>query len=65
MAPVNAMYLSEMGHIYQSKRDWDNALSLFNQAEAAAATYSPVEVRETELIRTNGPDAEGPNDDFT
>ncbi|CAA0126067.1 Uncharacterised protein [Halioglobus japonicus] len=50
MAPVNSMYLSEMGHIYQSKRDWDNALVMFTQAEAAA-TYSPDDVKVLELTR--------------
>ncbi len=51
MAPVNSMYLSEMGHIYQSKRDWKNALAMFTKAEAAATTFSPDDVKVVELTR--------------
>lgn len=51
MAPVNARYLSELGHIQHLKRDWKRALELFGQAEEYAAAYSPPEVRELELTR--------------
>jgi tetratricopeptide (TPR) repeat protein len=50
MAPVNSMYLSEMGHIYQTRREWDAAIAMFIRAEAAA-TYSPDDVKERELAR--------------
>mgnify|MGYP002700711268 CR=1 FL=1 len=51
MAPVNSRYLSEMGHIIQTKRDWTKALEIFSQAEAAADTYSPKELKNMELAR--------------
>lgn len=51
MAPVNSMYLSELGHIYHSKRDWKNALEIFTKAESAATTYSPPELKDAELSR--------------
>lgn len=51
MAPKNAMYLSELGHIYQSKRDWSRALSYFTEAESAAEIYSPEEVKVDEICR--------------
>jgi len=51
MAPVNAMYLSALGHIYQVKRDWNQAVDYFSQAEDAALTYSPDELRGSEFLR--------------
>ncbi len=53
MAPHNAMYLSELGHIYQVKRDWNNALAHFTEAESAAETYSPAQIKLAELCRAN------------
>ena len=51
MAPVNSMYLSELGHIYQSKNDWQAALDIFIRSEEAANTYSPDEIKNQELTR--------------
>ena len=51
MAPVNAAYLSEMGHIYHIKREWKNALDVFIKAEEAATSFSPPELKELELSR--------------
>lgn len=51
MAPVNAMYLSALGHIYQVKRDWSQAVDYFTQAETAAQTYSPELIRVSEFSR--------------
>lgn len=51
MAPVNAMYLSELGHYYQEKRQWVKALSYFESAEKYAAIYSPKDVKNSELAR--------------
>lgn len=51
MAPMNAMYLSELGHIYQVKRDWNQALTYFTEAEDAAQTYTPEELKISELGR--------------
>jgi len=51
MAPANAIYLSELGHIYHAKRDWKNALDIFTQAEEVAEEYSPEDVKVQELSR--------------
>lgn len=51
MAPVNAMYLSALGHIYQVKRDWTQAVDYFTLAEDAAQTYSPEIIRVSEFSR--------------
>jgi tetratricopeptide (TPR) repeat protein len=51
MAPNNAMYLSELGHVYQVKREWNNALAHFTEAESAAETYSPAQIKINELCR--------------
>ncbi len=51
MAPVNAMYLSALGHIYQVRRDWAVAIDYFTRAEDAAQTYSPEAIRGSEFIR--------------
>lgn len=51
MAPVNSTYLSELGHIYHSKREWTNALDVFTKAEDAANTYSPPELKNAEMSR--------------
>jgi len=51
MAPVNAHYLSELGHIYQSRGQWEKALGSFSAAEDSAQNYSPEQVRQEELSR--------------
>lgn len=51
LSPVNAMYLSELGHIYHVKRDWEKALVIFSKAETAARHFSPDELRASELTR--------------
>ncbi len=51
MSPINSMYLSELGHIYQTKRDWENALYTFQESERYADTYSPPELKTHELSR--------------
>jgi tetratricopeptide (TPR) repeat protein len=51
MSPVNANYLSELGHIYHVKKDWKNALETFRKAEEYADTFSPEELKEQELTR--------------
>ncbi|MDX1705563.1 tetratricopeptide repeat protein [Pseudidiomarina sp.] len=49
-SPVNSMYLSEMGHIYHIKEDWQKALDTFAQAEEFSA-FSPEELKASELAR--------------
>jgi len=51
LAPVNAMYLAELGHIYQTQLDWQNALETFSKAEEYAGSFSPEELRVRELAR--------------
>lgn len=51
MAPMNSMYLSALGHIYQVRRDWNQALDYFTQAEDAAPTYSPDVLKASEFVR--------------
>ncbi|MEN0036997.1 MAG: hypothetical protein AAGC78_08010 [Cellvibrio sp.] len=51
MGPMNAMYLSALGHIYQVRRDWNQAVYYFTQAEEAAPTYSPDVLKASEFVR--------------
>ncbi len=51
MSPVNARYLSELGHIYHVNREWEKALVTFRKAEEYAHTYSPEQIKELELTR--------------
>lgn len=51
MAPMNAMYLSAMGHIQQVRGDWHQAINYFTRAEDAAQTYSPELIRVSEFSR--------------
>lgn len=51
LSPVNAMYLSELGHIYHVKQEWEKALQIFLKAETAAQSYSPDDVEISELTR--------------
>lgn len=51
MAPANAMYLSELGHVYQTNRGWNAALETFSSAEKMADSFSPPELKKAELLR--------------
>lgn len=51
MAPVNSKYLSELGHVYHIKRDWQEAFDAFFEAEKYAQTYSPEALKDQELAR--------------
>jgi len=51
MSPVNSMYQSELGHIYQLKKQWQKAIDIFTKAESDARTYSPDDVKIKELTR--------------
>lgn len=50
-APVNALYLVEYGHVFHIKKEWQKALEIFKEAELAAQTYSPEDVKIKELTR--------------
>lgn len=51
LSPVNAQYLGELGHLYQSQRDWPRSLEIFERAERSADAFSPAEIRSAELAR--------------
>ena len=51
MSPVNARYLSELGFLYQGRKDWEKALEIYRDAEEYAKTYSPESTKTLELGR--------------
>lgn len=51
MAPFNSHYLSELGHVDQTKGDWSSALDIFSQAEKYANEFSPPALKQNELLR--------------
>ena len=51
LSPLNSMYLSELGHIYQTQRKWNEAMDLYKRAEESANEFSPEHVKNTELTR--------------
>ncbi|TDF35627.1 tetratricopeptide repeat protein [Alteromonadaceae bacterium M269] len=50
-SPVNAAYLSELGHIYQLQGDFQKALNTYKQAEENADAFSPAPLKQEELGR--------------
>ena len=51
LSPHNAQFRSELGHIYQSEKNWELSLSTFRQAADDAARYTPPEDKNFELAR--------------
>lgn len=51
LAPKNARYLSELGHIYQTEKNWSQAKATFTQAVEAAESFSPDPIKQFELVR--------------
>jgi tetratricopeptide (TPR) repeat protein len=51
MAPQNAQYLAELGHVYQVQKEWPQALATYKSAEDAARKFSPPDIRTVELSR--------------
>ncbi|PIP80300.1 MAG: hypothetical protein COW84_06020 [Gammaproteobacteria bacterium CG22_combo_CG10-13_8_21_14_all_40_8] len=51
MSPENSIYRSELGNVYQSLKDWDNALKTFTKAEESAQSWSPDPQKDKELAR--------------
>ncbi len=49
VAPKNARVLAELGLVHQLKKDYSKTLDLMKRAADAAKTYSPPEVRNSEL----------------
>jgi len=50
LSPMNAMFLSELGHLQQRDRNWPAALKTFKLAEGGVA-FSPPDIRNTHLTR--------------
>lgn len=50
-SPNNSQYLSELGYIYQTEKNWAKSLELFMAAEEAAISFSPEESKKLELGR--------------
>lgn len=50
-SPVNPQYQSELAHLMQIRRDWNEALRLFSDAEDNAEAFSPEHMRNNELAR--------------
>lgn len=51
LSPSNAMYLSELGHVYQMEKNWPEALKAFQYAETAAMQFSLPEQKNGLLAR--------------
>ncbi len=51
LSPINALYLCELGHIYQTEKKWQKALELFTKAEEYAEDFSPDKSKKLELMR--------------
>jgi Flp pilus assembly protein TadD len=51
ISPRNSKYLGELGHIYQSKGNWPDALATFALAEEGASAFSPPQNRVREWTR--------------
>lgn len=49
-SPQNSMYLAELGNLSQLKKNWQQSLDFFEQAENAAE-FSPDNVKTLELLR--------------
>jgi len=50
LSPFNSAYLSELGHLLQSEKDWTGAKKLFKEAEEHV-TFSPEERAPADLAR--------------
>ncbi len=56
LSPSDARFISELGNLYQTEKDWPTALATFRNAETAAA-FSPDPVRiyeQTRALRGQG-----------
>jgi len=51
LSPRNSIFLAELGHVYQTVRNWPAALEVFAQAEEASEGFSPDSVKDSELGR--------------
>jgi tetratricopeptide (TPR) repeat protein len=50
LSPQNSRFLSELAHVYQSEKDWTQALRTFELA-AAAKDFSPPDQKDADLTR--------------
>src|SRR4030095_13970088 len=51
LAPQNAQFLGELGHVYQLEKNWPLALQTFQRAESAAKEITSEQARNGELAR--------------
>jgi Flp pilus assembly protein TadD len=51
ISPRNSKFIGELGHIYQTRSDWPNALATFTDAEEAAREFSPPQAKVREWTR--------------
>lgn len=51
LSPLNALYLSELGHVFQINTEWQRAMEIFLKAEDHAESFSPEELKISELSR--------------
>jgi tetratricopeptide (TPR) repeat protein len=51
LSPDNAMYLEELGAMYEREKNWPKALEAFQHAESAAKAFSPPTTKDDELAR--------------
>ena len=50
-SPSNSLYLSELGYIYQLRKEWKEALAIFKKSEEAAHAFTPEKLKTNELSR--------------
>jgi len=51
LAPHNAQFLSELGALYQREKNWPLAMDAFEAAETQAREFTPLEQKNSELLR--------------
>ncbi len=51
LSPSNAQYLSELGHVYQSEKNWEKSLETFARAADAARRFSGTAGQSADLRR--------------
>ena len=51
LSPQNSQFLSELGHVYQTERNWKKSLHYFERAQEAARHYSPEKRKASEQAR--------------
>lgn len=50
LSPASSRYLAERGHVYQMRRDWNNAKRMFEEA-VKGAEFAPTDLKQSEKAR--------------